>query len=73
MDLPIALFRPLLEKIGEPFLIVLLIIIWWQFKSIGKKDTVIEGFHKEVRTCGTTLAELTKMIEVLVYGRNTGR
>ena len=73
MDLPIILIKPLIEQLGQPFLIIMLVIIWWQFRSIDHKDKVIQGFHSEVKTCGVSLAELTKMVEVLVYGRNNNR
>ena len=66
------IIKEAIKAIGDPFLIVLLVIIWMQFKMLTKRDDLLGVLTGEVHTNGKLLASLTALVEVLVYGRRHG-
>jgi len=66
------IIKEAIKAIGDPFLIVLLVIIWMQFKMLTKRDDLLTNLTGEIHTNGKLLASLTALVEVLVYGRRHG-
>ena len=58
-----------IQLIGDPFLIILLVIIWMLFKMLMKRDDLLEKLTNEVHINGKSLASITALINVLVYGK----
>ena len=66
------IIKEAIKGIGDPFLIILLVIIWMQFKMLIKRDDLLANLTGEIHTNGKLLAGLTALVEVLVYGRRHG-
>lgn len=68
-DLPAYLLKPLIEKLGNPFLIILLFIIWWQYKLILRLLDTNDNLTERTFNFGDTVNRLVTQVEVLIYGK----
>lgn len=64
------IIKEAIKAIGDPFLIVLLVIIWMQFKMLIKRDDIVTSLTVEIHNNGKMLSSLVTSIEFLVYGKN---
>lgn len=76
MELPIKVIEQLIGKLSDPFFIVMLLIIFWLFRMLDKRDqnimalkTGIEDVKETLSSIKENQGSILKLIEVLVYGR----
>ncbi|MFH2057787.1 MAG: hypothetical protein ABIJ59_02675 [Pseudomonadota bacterium] len=58
-----------IKQIGNPFLLFSLIVLWFMYKLLQRRDMVVEKLSEAIGKVSLALEKQTTLLELLVQGR----
>jgi hypothetical protein len=67
------LLHEILDKISDPVALVLLLVLYFFYRLLDKKENQIERLTIEIQKNGITLAKAVELLKFLVHGSSSSR